>query len=97
MSWGYIKFILAPSRIMSLFRHFRQYGITNGYWMWKIECNLMIDSVGNWFEETIQNLKHSASKARWHNDEATADSILVFIEEMKKFHAEHHPHLYEES
>ena len=97
MSWGYIKFILAPSRIMSLFRHFRQYGITNGYWMWKIECNLMIDSVGNWFEETIQNLKQTATKARWHGDEETANSISNFIEKMKEFHADQHPHLYNES
>lgn len=86
--------MLSPNRIASLFRHFRKHGFGHGYWMWKIECNLLLDCVGDWFNQTIQSLKESATRARWNNDEQTADSICAFIEDMKLFHMCIHPHLY---
>jgi len=73
-----------------LFNLLRLKGISNGWWLWKIENNLILDINGEFLQNTAWAMKKSATHARWNGMEEEADGILEFIENMKKFREEFH-------
>ena len=81
-------------RHRSLFRHIRKYGISNGWWMWSVENNVIFDPSGEWLDITIQSLKQSVTQARWRDNDELADGLTGFIEDLKTFHKKCHPEKY---
>ena len=80
-------------RHKNLWRQIRRFGISNGWWMWRLECNILFDISGEWFEQTISQLKINVTHARWKDNDELADGLQEFIADMQKFQKECHPHL----
>ena len=74
-------------RLVFLIRH---RGLSDGWFIWKIENNLILDNSGDFLDQMRQILRQHATRARWQDNEKEADDSLEFLKQLEIFRAIHH-------